>query len=245
MSKVENSLPKHIAIIVDGNRRWATNNGFDKKTGHKMGFDNLEKIIRYATEKNIAYLSLYVFSTENFKRDSDEVDYLMRIFTHDFRRQASRLNEKNIKIIFSGKRNNLSEKLNYSIRFMENLTKENTKTVVNFCLNYGGRSEIADACKNISLDVLRNIISIDEINEDIIDKYMYNHLPPIDLMIRTSGEQRISNFMLWQLAYSELYFTDKCFPDFSTNDFDIALKDFNLRDRRFGCNSQGNKSIEI
>ncbi|GAB6108025.1 polyprenyl diphosphate synthase [Fusibacter bizertensis] len=245
MSKVENSLPKHIAIIVDGNRRWATNNGFDKKIGHKMGFDNLEKIIRYAAEKNIDYLSLYVFSTENFKRDSDEVDYLMRIFTHDFRHQAIRLNDKNIKIVFSGKRNNLSEKLNYSIRFMENLTKENTKTVVNFCLNYGGRSEIADACKNISLDVLRNIVSIEEINEDIIDKYMYNQLPPIDLMIRTSGEQRISNFMLWQLAYSELYFTDKCFPDFSINDFDIALKDFNLRDRRFGCNSQGNQNIEI
>ncbi len=234
-------MPEHIAIIVDGNRRWAKKRGLDTKLGHKKGFERLEEIIKYATSLDIKYISLFVFSTENFNRDKAEVDYLMKIFSNNFRKLAIRMNEENIKVIFSGSKNLLSDKVKHSMRFMENLTVDNTQAVVNFCLNYGGREEIVSVCKLISKEVRNGMINIDSIDEDLIECYLYNELPPIDLMIRTSGEQRISNFMLWQLAYSELYFTETLFPDFKKEDFDAAIVEYGRRDRRFGVNGGVNK----
>lgn len=221
----------HLAIIVDGNGRWAKSIGKIRSYGHLKGYENLKKIINYVNDNlDIKYISLFVFSTENFKRSKDEVDYLMNLFKKGFREEKDVYIKKNMKVVFSYKKEGLSKDIISIIEEVESSTKDNTGLVVNFCLNYGGRSEIVDACKKIIDDK----IDKNDITEDLFKDYLYNKLPDIDLMIRTSGEQRISNFMLWSLSYSELYFTKTYFPAFTTNELLEIIDDFNNRDRRYG-----------
>lgn len=221
----------HLAIIVDGNGRWAKNMGKIRSYGHLKGYENLKKIINYVNDNlDIKYISLFIFSTENFKRSKDEVDYLMNLFKKGFKEEKDIYIKKNMKVVFSGKKEGLSNDIISIIEEIESSTKDNTGLVVNFCLNYGGRSEIVDACKKIIDDK----IDKNDITEDLFKDYLYNKLPDIDLMIRTSGEQRISNFMLWSLSYSELYFTKTYFPAFTTTELLEIIDDFNNRDRRYG-----------
>lgn len=221
----------HLAIIVDGNGRWAKSIGKIRSYGHLKGYENLKKIINYVNDNlDIKYISLFVFSTENFKRSKDEVDYLMNLFKKGFKEEKDVYIKKNMKVVFSYKKEGLSKDIISIIEEVESSTKDNTGLVVNFCLNYGGRSEIVDACKKI----INDKIDKNDITEDLFKDYLYNKLPDIDLMIRTSGEQRISNFMLWSLSYSELYFTKTYFPAFTTNELLEIIDDFNNRDRRYG-----------
>ena len=221
----------HLAIIVEGNGRWAKNMGKIRSYGHLKGYENLKKIINYVNDNlDIKYISLFIFSTENFKRGKDEVDYLMNLFKKGFKEEKDVYIKKNMKVVFSYKKEGLSKDIISIIEEVESSTKDNTGLVVNFCLNYGGRSEIVDACKKIIDDK----IDKNDITEDLFKDYLYNKLPDIDLMIRTSGEQRISNFMLWSLSYSELYFTKTYFPAFTTTELLEIIDDFNNRDRRYG-----------
>ncbi|MGE5455638.1 MAG: polyprenyl diphosphate synthase [Ignavibacteriales bacterium] len=227
-------IPDHVGIIVDGNGRWAKKRGLSRSFGHKAGADNLEKLTRYVLSKGIKVLSLYVFSTENFKRSKEEVDYLMDLFTSKFKKDRKKYQKDNIKIIFSGRREPLKKSVLDTMDEMTEMTKNNTGGIVNFCLNYGGHSEIIDACKKINNDAINNKLEIENLDEEIFKKYLYNDLPPMDLLIRTSGEYRISNFMLWQMSYAEFYFTPTYFPDFNKKEFDKAILDYTERDRRFG-----------
>ncbi len=230
----------HVAIIVDGNGRWAKKKGKVRSEGHLAGAKNLEKIIFHVADTtDIEVLSLYVFSTENFKRDIKEVDYLMNLFMKWFNRCKLKYKDKNIKILFSGRKEPLSDKVYNSMKELESDTKNNTGLVVNFCLNYGGRAEIVDACKVISEEVSSGMICIDDIDEDYFSRKLYNKLPDVDFVIRTSGEQRISNFLLWEISYAEFAFVSDYFPDFSCDRFDDVIKSYYERDRRFGgVNSQ-------
>ena len=234
-------IPKHVGIIVDGNGRWAEKKGLTRSMGHKAGANNLEKISDYAFSKGIEVLSLYVFSTENFKRSKEEVDFLMDLFVNKFKSDLKKYNKKNIKVVFSGRREPLSSAVLETIDKMTESTKNNTGGIVNFCLNYGGQSELVDSVKKIHQDCLENKIDINDLDEDLFAKYLYQDLPPIDLLIRTSGECRISNFMLWQLSYAEFYFPNVFFPDFDGEAFDRAITEYTNRDRRFGGINYENK----
>lgn len=227
-------LPKHVGIILDGNGRWAISQGKKRSYGHLMGSKRLKEIGLYAFSKGLKVLSIFAFSTENFKRTKEEVSYLMNLFAKAFKVELNSFKEKGVKVVFSGRRENLSGKL---LKVMDTLAKEtenNKNGILNICLNYGGQSEIIDAVKKINKDILDNNIDIKDINEESFEKYLYNNLSNIDFLIRTSGELRISNFMLWQIAYAELYFSDKFWPDFDTTEFDNAILEYNKRKRRFG-----------
>ena len=225
---------KHVGIIVDGNGRWATKRNKSRSEGHLEGSKNLEKLILNISESNIKVLSLYVFSTENFKRDKNKLYYLMNLFTKWFKIINKQYKNKNIKILFSGRKENLDKKIIKEIESLEHETNDNTGLIVNFCLNYGGRAEIVDATKKICSDVINDKININNLDEKIFGEYLYNNLPDLDLLIRTSGEQRISNFMLWQLSYAELFFTNTLFPDFTYEEFANIVNSYMKRDRRFG-----------
>ena len=224
----------HLALIVDGNGRWAKEKGKKRSFGHKAGFDRLEEIILYAKEKKIEFLSLYVFSTENFKRSTEEVCYLMDLFVHNFKRLIKKYEKENIKVIFSGRKEPLEDRVWNAMEEIKEKTKNNTGMVVNFCLNYGSHAEIVDATKKICQKVMDKEISIEDITEDYFEQNLYQNLPPVDLLIRTSGECRLSNFLLWQLAYAEFYFPKTYFPDFTKTEFDKAIDYYYTRDRRFG-----------
>lgn len=232
----------HVAIILDGNRRWAKRRFLPTLEGHRKGFDNLVELTKYILNTNINYLSVFAFSTENFKRSKEEVKYLMDLFARSFRKYVEDLSKENIKIVFSGIKQNLREDVVEMIEYVEEKTKNNTKGTLNICLNYGGHLEIVEATKKILEDVSKGKIKETDISESLFEKYLFRQLPPIDLMIRTSGEERISNFMLWQLAYAELYFTPVYFPDFDENEFDKAVVEYNKRNRRFGGDSNETKS---
>ena len=226
------NVPNHVAIILDGNGRWATKRGLSRSMGHKAGFDNLKKLSKHVFKKGVKILSVFAFSTENFKREKTEVDYLMDLLVTKFK---SLVNSKdNVKIVFSGRRDNLRKDVLATINEIEEITKSNTKHIFNICFNFGGRSDILDATKKIAEDYKAGLLNIEEITEEMYNKYLYNSIPDIDLLIRTSGEFRISNFMLYQLTYSEMYFPQVLFPDFNGREFDRAIEWFNSRDRRFG-----------
>ena len=231
---MDNNVPNHVAIIMDGNGRWAQKRGLKRTKGHQKGADVLKKISEYVYDKKIRVLSVFAFSTENWKRDKEEVDYLMDLFLKAFKINFESIKKKGIKVVFSGVKEKLSDKVIKAMDSMMKDTKDNKNGIFNICLNYGGQDEIVEATKKICEDVSENKLNISQINEELFSKYLFNDLPPIDLMIRTSGEYRISNFMLWQLAYSELYFTDTLWPDFNEEEFDKAIDSFNKRDRRFG-----------
>ena len=227
-------VPKHVAIIMDGNGRWAQKRGQKRTKGHQRGADVLKEISEYVYDKGIEILSVFAFSTENWKRDKEEVDYLMDLFLKAFKKNFESIKKKGVKVVFSGVKNKLSDKVLKAMEKMTLETKDNKNGIFNICLNYGGQDEIVEATKKICNDIKENKIDISDINSDVFNSYMFNELPPVDLMIRTSGECRISNFMLWQLAYSELYFTDVLWPDFNKEELDKAIESFNNRDRRFG-----------
>lgn len=228
-------VPNHVAIIMDGNGRWAQKRGLKRTKGHQKGAEVLKKISEYAYDKKIKVLSVFAFSTENWKRDKEEVDYLMDLFIKVFKKNFDSIKEKGVKIVFSGLKDKLSDKVLKAMDEMTSETKNNENGIFNICLNYGGQDEIVEATKKIAKEVQNGTLDISEINSKVLSKNMFNNLPPIDLMIRTSGEFRISNFMLWQLAYAELCFTDVLWPDFNEEEFDKALDSFGKRDRRFGA----------
>lgn len=228
MDYSELKVPNHVGIIVDGNGRWAQERGLSRSQGHDVGFKNLKEVSNYILEKGVKYLSVFAFSTENFKRSKEEVDHLMNLFVKGFKKEKNFFLEKNIKVIFSGKEDNLRSDVIKVMRETEEMTKDCTKGVFNVCLNYGGQSEIVDAINKIIKDG-KESVTVEEFSQ-----YLYQDLPAIDFMIRTSGEVRISNFMLWQLAYAELYFPKTYFPDFNSDEFDKAVLEYNNRDRRYG-----------
>ena len=228
------NLPIHVGIIMDGNGRWAKKRGLARSLGHSAGAKNLKKLLSHIYKRGIKYVSVYAFSTENFKRSKEEVDYLMKLFIKMFKTNAKEFIKDKIKVVFSGSRNNLSEELNNAMDDLEEKTKDFENGIFNVCLNYGGRSEIIDATKKIAKLVKDGNLAIDDIDEEVLDNNMYNRLPDLDFVIRTSGEMRTSNFMPWQSTYAEYYFPDTLFPDFDEKQFDIAIEEFQKRSRRFG-----------
>ena len=227
-------LPNHVGIIMDGNGRWAKQRGLKRSVGHKKGADNLEKLLKHIYSLGIKYVSVYAFSTENFNRSDEEVNYLMDLFVKFFTKKKKIFIKEELKVVFSGSKNRLRDDVVNGMKELEECTKDFNRGVFNICLNYGGRLEIVDAIKKISSEVETGKLNIEDINEELVSHYMYQDLPDLDFVIRTSGEQRISNFMLWQSSYAEYYFPKTLFPDFDKDEFDKALLEFNNRNRRFG-----------
>lgn len=229
------NIPQHIAVILDGNRRWAKAKGMPGVYGHQEGAKVLANIVKYANEIGIKYMTVYAFSTENWKRSEDEVNMLMSLFQEYLDSYARRAVENNIRIKIIGAREGLNEELLSSIDKCEKLTKDCTGLTFNIAINYGSRYEIVNAVKEVSKKVMENIIEVDSINEDLVSKHLYtSHCPDPDLVIRTSGELRLSNFLLWQLAYAEFLFLDKNWPEFETKDLDMAIAEYAKRNRKFG-----------
>lgn len=223
-------IPKHVAIIVDGNGRWAKERGLSRLKGHDAGFDNLCRLVPYIMSRGVKVLSLYVFSTENFKRAENEVGHLMDLFVLMYKKELKSFMKNNIKVVFSGRDEPLPKKVIKARNDLVEATKDNTGGIVNFCMNYGGRAEIMDAVKRIA----KSGIDVEKLSDEDFRSYLYQDLPDIDLMIRTSGEERLSNFLLWQNSYAEFYFPKTKFPDFHEDDFDKAIIEYTSRDRRFG-----------
>ncbi len=227
-------IPKHVAIILDGNGRWATSRGLKRIKGHEQGHKTLKKVAIHAMKRGVKILSVFAFSTENFKRSEEEVNYLMNLFVSKFKLEIPYFMKNNIKVIFSGRKEPLRNDVINSMEKVKKATENNTNFIFNVCLNYGGQAEIVDAAKLIVKKVLNKDLDIDKLDESKFYRYLYNDLPPIDFLIRTSGEIRISNFMLYQVSYAEMYFPQTLFPDFDEKEFDKALEEYANRDRRFG-----------
>ena len=232
-------IPTHVALIVDGNRRWARQRHLPASLGHKAGFDRLTEITRYAIKDcGVHILSLYVFSTENFARDSREVNFLMDLLVNNYKAMTDEMIERGCRILFSGRRENLQPRVLDAMDYMMQATRDKDKGVVNFCLNYGSHAELTDAVRAIEREVRAGSLDPEQIDEATVERHLYSDLPPVDLLIRTSGEQRLSNFLLWQCAYAEFYFTPTLFPDFDKAAFDKALEEYARRDRRMGGDSK-------
>ena len=224
----ERLLPNHVGIIMDGNGRWAKKRGLPRNLGHRQGVETLIKIVRCCSEIGIKHLTVYAFSTENWNRPEQEVTYLMNLLEEYFVGLDKRLKNRNIKLKVIGEKTKLSEKLLKSIDQVQENTKNNTGMIFNIAFNYGSKDEIVNAFKNMQKD---NVL----FTKENVDKYLYtSESGNVDLLIRTSGEQRISNFLLWQIAYAEFYFTDCYWPDFKENELEKALEIYQNRDRRFG-----------
>ena len=226
MDKMLN-IPNHIAIIMDGNGRWAKGKNRPRVFGHKAGADTLRKIVKYCGNIGVKYLTVYAFSTENWKRSQEEVSALMTLFKTYINSEKKMLLENKVRFIVSGREEGVSESLLKAIRELEKETSKDYKMTLNIAFNYGGRAEIIDAIKKA-----REMG--EEITEENFSKFLYNDIPDPELIIRTSGEFRISNFLLWQLAYSEIYITDVYWPDFDEKELDKAIESYNKRERRFG-----------
>ncbi len=228
-------MPKHIAIIMDGNRRWAKEKGIDTKLGHKAGAETLEKIASYANKIGLKYLTVYAFSTENWKRTKEEVGALMILLRTYLDKFLNKESLRNIRIRVLGDIENLDKSLKESIEKIIEKSKNNTGLTLNIAFNYGGRAEIVRAVRRISDKVSKDELKIEDINEELVTNNLYtNGEPDPDLLIRPGGELRISNFLLWQLAYTEFLFIDKYWPDFSEEDLLEAIKKFENRNRKFG-----------
>ena len=231
------NMPKHIAIIMDGNRRWARAQGKPASFGHKEGAKTLEKIVRYANKIGLEHITVYAFSTENWKRTEEEVSALMLLLQNYLDDYSKRADSENIKVKILGDITALSPKMQKSIINCMERTKNNTGVVFNIALNYGGRDEITRAVKKIATKVKEGEINVDEINEELISNELYTvGQPDPDLVIRTSGEKRLSNFLPWQSTYSELLIIDKNWPDFNEQDLDNAIIEYQKRTRKFGAN---------
>lgn len=232
----QENLPKHIAIIMDGNRRWARNKGLPVGLGHKEGAKTLEKIVRHAKNIGIKYITVYAFSTENWKRSQEEVSTLMNLMLNYLESYSKRADSENIKVNILGSRQGLSEKMIDLIDKCMERTKNNTGITFNIALNYGGRDEIVRAIKSIAEKVKENEIDIEDITEQTISDNLYTKdQPDPDLLIRTSGEIRLSNFLPWQLVYTEFVFVEKNWPDFNEKDLEEAIEIYQKRNRKFGA----------
>lgn len=230
------NIPTHVAIIMDGNGRWAKRYGLSRSMGHKKGAQNLLKIVLYANKLKIKYLTVFAFSTENWNRPKEEVDYLMKLPIEFFNEFEQRFRNENIKIKVIGSRNDLPQELVDKIEYVEEVTKDKTGLTFIIAFNYGSQLEIVEATKNIYQDIINKKLQIEGLTPQIFEQYLFTKdIPSVDLLIRTSGELRISNFLLWQIAYSELYFTKTLWPDFNTRHFDKAIKEYSKRNRRFGA----------
>ena len=230
-----NNLPEHIGIIMDGNGRWAKKRGLPRSAGHSAGAETLKKIVTECNKMGIKYITVYAFSTENWKRPKEEVDFLMNLLLGYLRDAEKTLAGENVVIRAIGSRKELSEEIQEQIIKTEEFTKNNTGIIMNIAVNYGSREELTNAVKNISAGIKNGDMVLEDITLELISDNLYTkNQPDPELIIRTSGEERISNFLLWQLAYSELWFTDKLWPDFSIKDLHEAIADFQRRTRRFG-----------
>lgn len=232
-------LPNHLAIIMDGNGRWAKQKGMLRIFGHENGTKSVREVVEASAELGIKYLTLYAFSTENWKRPKKEVQTLMNLLVTSLKKEIKTLQDNNIKLSAIGCLEDLPKKAYSELFEVIEKTKQNTRMTLTLALSYGSREEFISAIKELAHKVKNNIISVENIDESIINKHLYTRkLPDVDLLIRTSGEQRISNFLLWQIAYAELYFTDTLWPDFKRNDLYEALINYQHRERRFGKTSE-------
>ena len=228
-------IPDHIAIIMDGNARYAKSKSLPIKVGHKIGSDNVQKIANNCIEIGVKYLTIYAFSSENWNRPKEEVDYLMSLLYEYLSKESQELIDSGIKIVVSGNLNSVEEKLKNKIRQVEELSKNNSKLTLSVAFSYGARQEIVDAVKKIAIAVNNQEIIIDDIDEDLFKKHLYHpEIPDPDLLIRTAGDLRISNFLLWQIAYTEFYFSEKFWPEFDKFELIKAINNFNKRERRYG-----------
>jgi undecaprenyl diphosphate synthase len=228
-------LPKHIAVIMDGNGRWAKQRGKPRIFGHKAGVESVRAIIDTSARLGIEAVTLYAFSTENWKRPEDEVGALFQMLKHFIKLELKTLMKNNIRFQAIGKLEGLATDVQKELAIAKEKTKENTGTILSVALNYGGRIEIVDACKKAVKSLLDSGKNIDDLSEETVEQFLYTQgLPEVDLLIRTSGEMRISNFLLWQIAYSEIYITETLFPDFRREQIFDAVIDYQKRERRFG-----------
>jgi len=231
------NIPEHVAVIMDGNRRWAKKHMIPTTLGHKEGALRVVDLVRTCVELDIKYLTIYAFSTENWGREKPEVDYLMNLLVEFVKKELNYIHENNVRIRLLGNSDDLPEKTKKEVERSIELTKNNTKLNLNIALSYGSRTEITDAVKKIITEYENNKINIEEINEESFKKYLLTHdMPDPDLLIRTSGEMRLSNFLLYQLAYTEFYFTDVMWPEFNKDEFLKAIYYFQTRKRRYGKN---------
>jgi undecaprenyl diphosphate synthase len=231
-------LPQHLAIIMDGNGRWAQQRHLPRIAGHKSSRDTVRRVVRLCARLGIPTLTLYTFSQENWKRPEIEVRALMRLLEEVLEGEYLELNQNNVRLTYMGCIEALPASTRDRLQRTASQLARNTGLVLNLALSYGGRREIADAARRVATDVAAGRLRLDQVNEELFASYLYRpELPAPDLLIRTSGEQRISNFLLWQLAYTELYFTDVLWPDFSDEDLLVALREFQRRERRFGGTS--------
>ena len=235
----KNNLPKHLAIIMDGNGRWAKNQGMLRVFGHEKGTKSVKQTVENCAKLGIDFLTLYAFSTENWNRPKIEVDTLMKLLVSSLKKELKTLQSNNIKLNAIGNLDNLPTGVRKELTEVIEKTKANTRMTLTLALSYGARDEIINAVKIISEKVKNNIISVDTIEESIINQHLYTqNMPDVDLVIRTSGEHRISNFLLWQIAYAEFYFTDVLWPDFNEEELLKALLSYQKRERRFGKTSE-------
>ena len=231
----KDKLPQHLAIIMDGNGRWAERRGLPRSAGHREGAKAVRRVITNCLDFNIPILTIFAFSTENWKRPKKEIFYLIKLFERVLSREKEKLVKNNIKINFIGRLDNLPNSLTEKMKELHESTKKNNKLILNIAINYSGKTEIVDALKSILLKIDKKKLTIGEINENTIRNNLYTHnLPDPDLLIRTAGEMRISNFMLWQIAYTELWVTPVFWPDFDENNLIEAIRNFQKRVRKYG-----------
>ena len=236
---IDNQIPRHIAIIMDGNGRWAKNRGLDRSAGHQKGVEAVRTVTEAASELKVAYLTLYTFSTENWKRPQEEIDALMNLLVWAIEKETPDLMKNNIRLLTIGDRNRLPEGPRARLENCMQQTSGNTGLTLVLALSYSSKSEIVDAVKQIAEKAINNQINPKDINNDIISEHLTTKgIPDPDFLIRTGGEFRISNFLLWQLSYSELYFTETYWPDFGKEDLYKAIYDYQTRERRFGKTSE-------
>jgi len=234
---VKDNSCKHIAIIMDGNGRWANKRGMPRTFGHKKGAENVVNITRAMKESGVKYLTLYAFSTENWQRSEDEVKALMDLLREYLDKEFKEIMDNNVKLVFIGERYMLSDDIREKIEHLEKTSKDNSDLTLCIALSYGSRHEIVNATKNIAKAYANNEISLDDITFDLVSNNLYTKdIPDPDILIRTSGEQRISNYLLWQLAYTELFFTNTLWPDFNKDELMAIIEQFNNRERRYGKN---------
>ena len=223
--------PRHVAIIMDGNGRWATQRGLPRLAGHKVGIEQIQRVLQYLADNHVTFVTLYAFSTENWNRPLTEVRGILNLMEEALVKQTPQLHKKNVKVIHLGKVDRLEESMKIALQNAQDLTKFNTGITLNVAFDYGGRDEILEAVRSL----IRAQIQPDQIDETLFSSHMYTHpSPDPDLIIRTGGEMRISNFLLWQSAYSEYYHTPTFWPDLNDSELELALKSYQSRDRRFG-----------
>ena len=232
--KEEMIIPNHVGIIMDGNGRWAKQRGMIRSLGHKAGVENLKKLLKHVNKLGVKYVSLYAFSTENFKRDSQEVNFLMETFVKKFTTDFHEIMETNCRVVFSGRKEPLQEDVLAAMASATEQSKNNTGPVLNICINYGGQWEIVDTTRKLCEMNKNGEIELEDITPESYNHYLYQDLPPLDYVIRTSGELRTSNFMPYQSSYAEYYFPKVLFPDFNEEEFDKSIEEYNKRNRRFG-----------